>query len=271
MPAHSSDAAASSTEVLESLPASEGAPARRDRSRRGARRTDWRLGGRSVRRWREWVLAAALAGLGVGVLAATAVTVLWPSAAATAVASGLLWLGMLAPVVFAFTRSRPVGLVRFRPVDLLFGVTLGAMLRLVQGRLESVGGDPAFPQFTRIGGQLPDGWLFSDVVAPVLVAPTVEEFFFRGVILVALYTVLRRPCGAVIAGVAAVLFSSGLFVLVHGLVGDLALDQVVSVGLLGLVCGALVILTGRIWGAVLTHITFNAVWVALAAVGTALS
>ena len=145
------------------------------------------------------------------------------------------------------------------------------MLRLLQGWLAAAtGGDEAFPQLERLGGQLPDGWVFTDVVAPVVVAPLVEEFFFRAVVLVALYTVLRRPCGKAVAGTAAVLFSSGLFVVVHGLLGDLAVDQVVSIGLLGLVCGALVMLTGRIWAAVLTHAVFNAAWVALALAGTAL-
>ncbi|MDZ8201345.1 CPBP family intramembrane glutamic endopeptidase [Microbacterium sp. SSW1-59] len=268
MPAHSSDEVAPTVERLEHLP--EESPVRRDRSRRRSRRTDWRLGGRTVRRWREWVLAVALGGLGMGVLAATAVTVLWPGMSSAATV--LLWAGMVGPVVFAFTRSRPAGLLRVRAIDVLFGLTLGVMLRLVQGWLEAAsGGGADFPAFERIGGRLPDGWVFADVVAPVIIAPAVEEFFFRAVVLVALYTVLRRPCGAVVAGVAAVLFSSGLFVLVHGLIGDLALDQVVSVGLLGLVCGTLVLLTGRIWAAILTHAAFNGAWVALALVGTALS
>ena len=270
MPAYSSDAA-STAALVEDLPAPDGEPTRRSRSRRSERRTDWRLGGRTVRRWREWVLAAALAGLGVGVLAATAASLLWPTAWGSAAAMALLWLGMLAPVVFALTRSRPVGLLRLRTVDLLFGVALGLMLRLLQGWLAAAtGGDEAFPQLERLGGQLPTGWAFTDVVAPVVVAPVVEEFFFRAVVLVALYTVLRRPCGKAVAGIAAVLFSSGLFVVVHGLLGELAVDQVVPIGLLGLVCGALVMLTGRIWAAVLTHAVFNAAWVALALAGTAL-
>ena len=270
MPAYSSDAA-STAALVEDLPAPDGEPTRRSRSRRSERRTDWRLGGRTVRRWREWVLAAALAGLGVGVLAATAASFLWPTAWGSAAAMALLWRGMLAPVVFALSRSRPVGLLRLRAVDLLFGVALGLILRLVQGWLAAATGDEAFPQLERLGGQLPVGWVFTDVVAPVVVAPVVEEFFFRAVVLVALYTVLRRPCGKAVAGIAAVLFSSGLFVVVHGLLGELAVDQVVSIGLLGLVCGALVMLTGRIWAAVLTHAVFNAAWVVLVLAGTALS
>jgi membrane protease YdiL (CAAX protease family) len=270
VPAYSSDAA-STAALVEDLPAPDGEPTRRSRSRRSERRTDWRLGGRTVRRWREWVLAAALAGLGVGVLAATAASFLWPTAWGSAAAMALLWLGMLAPVVFALSRSRPVGLLRLRAVDLLFGVALGLILRLVQGWLAAATGDEAFPQLERLGGQLPTGWAFTDVVAPVVVAPVVEEFFFRAVVLVALYTVLRRPCGKAVAGIAAVLFSSGLFVVVHGLLGELAVDQVVPIGLLGLVCGALVMLTGRIWAAVLTHAVFNAAWVVLVLAGTALS
>ncbi|MGO3233789.1 MAG: CPBP family glutamic-type intramembrane protease, partial [Microbacterium sp.] len=47
-------------------------------------------------------------------------------------------------------------------------------------------------------------------------------------------------------------------------------DETVSLTLVGLTCGLLVLLTGRIWGAVLTHMVFNGAWVMLALVGTLL-
>ena len=67
-----------------------------------------------------------------------------------------------------------------------------------------------------------------------------------------------RPFGRLTAGLVALLVSTGLFVLVHGLDrSTLAAGCVLSLALLGLVCGLLVLLTGRIWGAVLVHVVFN--------------
>ena len=102
----------------------------------------------------------------------------------------------------------------------------------------------------------------------VLIAPVLEEFFFHGALLVALYTVLRRPVGKLAAGIGALLVTTGAFVLVHGLAGTLGVDAIVGLVLVAGVGGALVLLTGRIWAAVLLHITYNAVFVALALVGT---
>jgi membrane protease YdiL (CAAX protease family) len=73
----------------------------------------------------------------------------------------------------------------------------------------------------------------------------------------------------VIAGGIAVVASTGLFLLAHGL-DAVALDQVVSLALLGLVCGLTVVLTGRIWGAVLIHVVYNGSFVLLALAGTLL-
>lgn len=66
------------------------------------------------------------------------------------------------------------------------------------------------------------------------------------------------------AGVAAVLVSTGLFVLVHVLVASITADQFLATTLLGLTCGTLVVQTGRIWGAVMVHIVYNATFLALA-------
>lgn len=212
----------------------------------------------------------ALVGLGLGVGLGTLISLLLPAQAS--IATAVLWLGMLVPIVWALSRSRPVGFLRFRPLDLLWGAGLGLGLRIVQGSLApAFGGSAALPSYPTIDGSLPAGFLFSEAIAPVLIAPALEEFFFRGVVLVSLYTVLRRPVGAVIAGAAAVIGSTGLFVLAHSVNGLMTADAVLSLSLLGLVCGTLVILTGRIWGAVLVHIVYNASFVVLALAGTYLA
>ena len=236
------------------------------RSRRGSHeaRTDWRLGGRTVLRWREALLAVALVSLGAAVLLGSLVAAVWDSPWAASSATAILWIGMLGPIVWAFTRSRPIGLLRLRAIDLLYGLVLGALLRTTQGWIEGLDGNAAtLPTLLQVDGS----WAFStvalDVVAPVLVAPLVEEFFFRAVVLVALYTVLRRPFGKLTAGLVAALASTALFVLVHGISGDGDASGVVSLSLLGMVCALLVLLTGRIWGAVLVHAVYNASYVGL--------
>lgn len=232
-------------------------------------RTDWRLGGRTVYLWRENLLAIALLSLGGAALAGAAIEFLWQSPWAAASATALVWIGMLVPVVWAFTRSRPVGLLRLRPLDLLYGLVLGVILRTVQGWVEGTSGGAApFPSYTRIGGDLPSTWALTELVGPIVVAPAVEELFFRAVVLVALYTVLRRPLGRMLAGASALLASTALFVVVHALSGEIDTAQIVSLTLLGLVCGLLVLLTGRIWGAVLVHAVYNTSFVVLALAGT---
>lgn len=241
----------------------EEASPRRSRRKPHEARTDWRLGGRTVLRWREAALAVALVSLGAAVLLGSLVTTVWDSPWAAASATVLIWIGMLGPIVWAFTRSRPIGLLRLRAIDLLYGLVLGALLRTTQGWIEGVGGTPVLPVLERVDGSLPLSTMLFDVVAPIVVAPVVEEFFFRAVLLVALYTVLRRPFGKFAAGLAAALASTALFVLMHGIssVGDVS--GVVSLSLLGMVCALLVLLTGRIWGAVLVHAVYNASYVGL--------
>ena len=143
------------------------------------------------------------------------------------------------------------------------------MLRLAQGWIaEALSGKDSFPSYVLVDGRLSQWWWLTDLVAVAVIAPVIEELFFRGVILVSLYTVLRRPFGRAAAGIVAVVASAALFVLLHGVSGGMSADQVVAVGLLGLVCGLLVMLTGRIWGAILVHAVFNATFVVLALTGT---
>ncbi|MFF2487707.1 CPBP family intramembrane glutamic endopeptidase [Microbacterium sp. NPDC058062] len=264
-------AGSSAAVAAEEAPIEEQAPRRSRRSSHEAR-TDWRLGGRTVFRWREGLLATALISLGAGVLLGSLVAAVWDSPWAAASSTAIVWIGMLLPVVWAFTRSRPIGLLRVRAIDVLYGVVLGALLRTTQGWIEGLDGTPAeWPGIVQVGGSVPLWSMLFDVVGPVMVAPVVEELFFRAVVLVSLYTVLRRPFGKVTAGLAAALGSTALFVVIHGISGAADVSGVVSLSLLGVVCAALVLLTGRIWGAVLVHAVYNASYVALAVLASAMT
>lgn len=268
MPDQTSEATETDTAtdaVPAGIDAETDAGASRSRRRR-VRRNDWRQGGSSVARWREGLLAIALFSLGAGLLGSAAIGVVLPGAAV--LAAVVLWIALAVPIMWGFARSRPAGLLRFRAVDLLFGVVLGVLIRFIQGGVAASGGDTAFPSYAVFDGQLPSTWLVVDGFGAVLIAPVLEEFFFHGVLLVALYTVLRRPVGKLAAGIGALLVTTGAFVLVHGLAGTLGVDAIVGLVLVAGVGGALVLLTGRIWAAVLLHITYHAVFVALALVGT---
>lgn len=222
-----------------------------------------------MRSWNGEVLGWAALGLGAGLLAGVGLSLLvagiWGTLA--------LWLALTVPVVVAFRRGVPRGLLVFRLVDVLYAVVLGGAMRLVQGW---IAGPAAFPSYPSLGSSLPPLWWAEELLAGGVIAPVVEEFFFRGVLLVALFTVSRRVLrrsttdGILPAGLIAVITTAGLFVLTHQLVSPLTADAALALGLLGLVTGALVVFTGRIWSAVLAHIVFNLSGIGLAVIGTLL-
>ena len=254
--------------------AAEAAASGRPRPRRPRRRREWRVGGTSVQHW-NWVLVGwGILSLAAGLLVSAAAGTFIGGVAGRWIGAGAVWLSMLIPVVFAFRISVPRGLFRFRPVDLLFGLFLGILLRFVQGGLaEAATGNATWPSYFSADGSLGSQWMLNDLLLPVLVLPVLEEFFFHGFLLVALFTVFRRLTDSrIVAGFGALLATTGLFVLLHQLTGSLVptWDGAVSIALVALAAGLLVLTTGRLWSAVLLHITFNGTYVLLALVGTVL-
>ncbi len=98
-----------------------------------------------------------------------------------------------------------------------------------------------------------------------------EEFFFRAVILVTAYRLLRRSVGSLAGGMSAALISAGTFVLVHQAFAPLPLAAAFQLSLLGIVCAAVVLSTGRIWGAVLAHVVYNVTFLGLGVMGSLLA
>ena len=187
-------------------------------------------------------------------------------------ADGVLWTVLIVTVAVAYRISVPRRLLAFRGTDVLFGVSAGLGLRFATDALQrSEQGFLAWPQLAQTDGVVPSGWWLGAIVANLIVAPLVEEFFFRGFLLVALYTVFRRITGSPsVAGVAAMLISTAVFLFAQVAAASfsMSVSGVVSVVLLGLVTAGFVLVTGRLWSAVVAHATFNAVWVLLALVGT---
>lgn len=233
------------------------------------KRNDWRLGGSSVRRWDVSVLlVSALCG-STGV-AISGVTARIPASWAPSGSVILLWISLVCAVVFAFSRSRPAGLLRFRLTDLLWGIAVGLTLRLVQGVMSGADAN-AFPIVSSPDGTVPVDWWSTVALRAAIVSPLVEEFFFRAVLLVTLFQLLRRAAGRVAASAASVLATSGAFLLIHLPFESLDSAAALQVFSVGVACGLLVMLTGRIWSAVIAHVAYNASILALAVIGTLLA
>lgn len=221
-----------------------------------------------MRRWNAELLGWSLLGLGAGALAG-----LWLGATLGTV---MLWVALIVPVVLAYRRGIPRGLLQFRAVDLLYAVVLGSALRVVQGWFDVVfGGSGALPSYPSLNAGLPTFWWLEDLLGGALVAPVIEEFFFRGLLLIVIFTLVRRfagndGAGVSLGGFVAVVASTGLFVVTHFLTGPLSADAAVSLTLVGIVCGMLVVFTGRIWPAVLVHVVYNGTGVLVAVAGTLL-
>lgn len=183
----------------------------------------------------------------------------------TLLAYGATWVPMLAAVVvFALAHrgrephdsagAQAVLGIRFRPIDLLWGAAIGVLGRFVgAGMSLLLYGTTGFAGQPTIGGV--DGWyVFGALIAPVVIAPLIEEGFFRGL----MQGGLARQLGAAWAvGLTAVVFTA-----VH-LIAAASMTDVLAVGVPLLVfavaAGASRVLTGRIGAAVLGHIVFNGV------------
>jgi membrane protease YdiL (CAAX protease family) len=269
-------AADAATGLLVADGASEAAAGDADAAPRRRRRPSaprvWLQGGTTTVSWGWLLVGWAVVSLGAGVLVATAAGQFIGGVVGGWVGTVVLWIAMIVPVLYAFSRSVPRGLLRFRPTDLLFGVVFGVALRIVSGWLDqAASGVAVWPSYPTIDGQLSGDWWFVELAIPVVIAPLVEEFFFHALLLVALYTAFRRLTRVrAAAGFGAALVSTGLFVLLHALTGSLGATWASSatIALVGLVGAAVVLLTGRVWGAVLTHVVFNGTYVVLAVAGT---
>ncbi|CAB4705362.1 unannotated protein [freshwater metagenome] len=168
-----------------------------------------------------------------------------------------LWAGYLGAVVFAGSKGRGViadfGL-RMRAFDAPLGLALGIfcqllVLPLLYAPIFSLTGTDK-EALSRPAEQLAEGtdgtfsWLLFALLVGIL-APVVEELFYRGLLLKALEK-RRMPVWA------AVLVSSILFAGMH-----MQTLQFPGLLLVGLVAGTLAAITGRLGPSIWLHIGFN--------------
>ena len=243
-----------------------GPPSTAEAGRVRRRRVDWRQGGSSLRRWDLALLSVALMSAGLGVFAAGAAARFLPGVPVLSTIA--LWIGLSVAIVAAFARGKPAGLLRFRAVDVIWGVGLGVLARLAQGIAIDANSN-AFPVATEL--QSGEGWLWviQSAAPAALIGPIVEEFFFRAVVLVCVYQLLRRALGFLAAASAALVASACGFVAIHALFAPLGAVDAVTLFVLGALLGVVVLFTGRIWGAVILHMVYNVIYLALAVVGSA--
>ncbi|WP_412177041.1 CPBP family intramembrane glutamic endopeptidase [Microbacterium testaceum] len=240
-----------------------------DRKGRRVRRRDWRLGGRAVRRWDGRVVGIALTSCGLSIVVAgqtAAVGADWSEGGAQLA----IWAGLFVPLLYALWLARPAGLFRFRPIDLMWGIAFGSLLRIFQGVLSGANAT-AFPSFPSMSPTLPiTAWVEAGR-AGGLIAPVFEELFFRGIILVGVYEVCRRSLGKLRAGLVSGALSTALFVLLHVILSPVDLAGFLALTVVSFVCSGAVLLTGRIWTAVAIHLTYNAIYIFISVLGSVLA
>ncbi len=151
-----------------------------------------------------------------------------------------------------------------RPIDLIWGLGVGLLARTATSLIELWGYGSIGSVGVRLGETVYDGWwLFGALLAPVLLAPVVEEVFFRGLVLRAVQGQAVEHGAKWAAAPIAVSVSAITFALMHLMALDLSSTVTVAVVagstlIFGLAAAWLSLATGRIGGAIIAHITFNA-------------
>jgi membrane protease YdiL (CAAX protease family) len=215
------------------------------------------------------IIVAILAMLAWSWLVRTVIVPEWLQAVGSYL---VVWLPLGIAVLVAARVARRAGGERlfarplFRPIDLLWGVGVGLVMRGISAGIEIV----TLGRMSGTGLQLeidPAMAWFILLVAPVLVGPVVEEVFFRGLALPALRDATdasgAKPATSLIISVLA---SSLLFAALHTLESPtptLALVTGLSTFAFGLAAGLLAVFTGRLGGAIVAHVVYNGMLILL--------
>ena len=158
-------------------------------------------------------------------------------------------------VASSFGIAAATGIRSWRWIDLLYGLGVGLLARAI---VESVS-----PTTGTLGGPFgapPLGQVLVLVAGIVVISPFVEEWFFRGLVLRALKDALAGA-GRAVASVTAIVVSAATFCALHFVPYGGATPVALLIGTLGvgIGCGILTVLTGRLGAAIFSHVVFNAV------------
>jgi membrane protease YdiL (CAAX protease family) len=174
------------------------------------------------------------------------------------------WAPLIVALVVAYRRRTEArgpdraASIRFHItwMDLLVGAFVGLLLRsaVIALELQSVGHLTSSSSMFVVDHDLI--WFASAIVAPALVAPVVEELFFRGLVLPAIGINWIGVIGS------AIIFSA--MHLVHGF----QLLTAVSTFIVGVALGFITIRTGRLGASIVAHVIYNGSLIALSELGS---
>jgi membrane protease YdiL (CAAX protease family) len=178
----------------------------------------------------------------------------------------VVWVPFLTAVAVACfvrgTRSLPHDLgLRITLLDVFLGLGAGLLARAAVGIIEigvtgrMVGLGVTFDE------TIYDGWwFFGTVLAPVVIAPFIEELFFRGLVQRSVQQVSASHMAARTATAISIVVSAALFAVLHltqAATPTGALVLGLSAFVSGLAAALIAGLTGRIGGAIVAHVVFN--------------
>ncbi|WP_334172072.1 CPBP family intramembrane glutamic endopeptidase [Sinomonas sp.] len=185
-----------------------------------------------------------------------------------------VWIPLLIAIVLSFAPQRLnetvafLGL-KFHPLDALWGLGIGCLARAFDAflRLTLTGSSGLLQQPTLSAlGNPAVQTVALGIVAPVLIAPLIEEIYFRGLIQRSLAATLE-PLGRAPKWVAAVVLTSLAFALVHALLligtPTEAMLTGISTFAFALLAGTTAAATNRLGGSIAGHIVFNGLGVLL--------
>lgn len=232
-------------------------------------------------RWGWWDviygIAAFFLTLTLQIVVVVALNIGPESADVFGFASGIVTYAALVAVVVVASRRKGLGTLaadfglRVAWIDLPLGLAAGLVAKIFTLVLTGVAitltnHTPEQGNFTL--SESPIWVLLNGVLIASLVAPFVEELFFRGLVLrAARNRVLRRRGSPVRAVVIAIAASSVGFALLHLLQStDVTLLIILggSTLALGVINSVLAITTGRIGAAIVSHVFYNGSSIALA-------
>jgi len=178
----------------------------------------------------------------------------------------VVWVPFLAAVgVACFLRgtrslARDIGL-QITVLDVLLGVGAGFLARALTGVIEIAFTGRMIGLGVTLGDTIYDGWwVLGTILSPVLLAPFVEEMFFRGLLQRAALRALSLRLSAQSAMALSIFASASLFALLH-LTQAASPTGAAVLGLssfaFGLAAALIAGLTGRIGGAIVAHVVFN--------------
>lgn len=229
----------------------------------------------SVRQWRlGWAVLGITAAVACGwtVQAVSAHEEYTPFLGGAAYLAA--WIPFIAALVLSFWGDsfrgtiRSLGL-RFRPIDLIWGIGIGCVVRAVDAfiRLVATGstGLGQQPSLSTIASPVVQTVTLG-IIAPVLIGPVLEELYFRGLLQRTLAVALAR-FGNIAKWATAVVLTSAMFAVVHTLLllatpGEALLDGIATF-VFALAAGVTAAATARLGGSIVGHVVFNGLGVLL--------